>query len=436
MRNRIGIVRETKNSWERRVPLIPADLEKLISKYAINAVIQPSDNRIFTNEAYLKIGALVEENLSDCDVILGIKEIKSEDLIPDKAYLYFSHTIKGQSYNMPMLQKLLDLNCTLIDYERMVDQNDQRLIYFSYHAGVAGIIDTIWSLGQRLAWEGINSPFINIKQTLNYADQKEAESDFNKLADIIRSKGLPQEILPFVIGITGYGNVSRGVQDILDLLPVKEIQINDLQEIENLRSDHSKIVYKVVFSEKDMVKPVSAESGFDLEEYYNYPERYQADFEQYLPYLTVLVNASFWDTIYPRHVPNNALYNLYRIDESPSLRVIGDISCDIEGGIECTRKATDPGNPVFVYNPKKDDIIDGVAGNGPVIMAVDNLPSELPRDASIYFSSVLKDMIPDLVKVDFTQDFEKLDLPFSIKKAVIAHKGKLAKEYVYLYEYL
>jgi len=340
------------------------------------------------------------------------------------------------NFNFQMLQKLLDLNCTLIDYERMVNRNDQRLIYFSYHAGVAGIIDTIWSLGQRLKWEGIKTPFIKIKQTLYYSDQKEAESDFHKLADIIRTEGLPQEILPFVVGITGYGNVSRGVQDILDILPVKEIKVDELHEIENHSSDHSKIVYKVIFREEDMVRPISHDSGFDLDEYYNYPERYQADFEQYLPNLTVLVNASFWDTIYPRHVSNRALNKLFNTDESPHLRVIGDISCDIEGGIECTRKATDPGNPVFVYDPGKDDIIDGVAGRGPVIMAVDNLPSELPRDASIYFSSVLKDMIPGLVMVDFTQEFENLDLPYSLKKAVIAHKGKLTKEYVYLYDYL
>lgn len=436
MSNRIGIVRETKNTWERRVPLIPEDLEKLISDFSIEAVIQPSKNRIFTDEEYRKIGAHVEEDLSRCDVILGIKEVKFADLIAGKTYLYFSHTIKGQSYNMPLLQKLLDLSCSLIDYERMVNENNQRLIYFSYHAGVAGIIDTFWALGQRLQWEGIDSPFSVINQTLHYSDQKKAESDFKKLADNIRTDGLPGELLPLVVGITGYGNVSRGVQDILDLLPIKEIQVDELKEIKDRTSDHSNIIYKVVFKEKDMVRPISEQSGFDLEEYYSYPERYQADFAQYLPFLTVLVNASFWDTKYPRHVSNESLNKLYWRNKSPMLRVIGDISCDVEGGIECTLKATDPGNPIFVYDPRKNDIQDGVAGNGPVIMSVDNLPSELPRDASVYFSSVLKDMIPALAQADFTQNFDKLNLPYSLKTAVIAHKGKLTKEYEYLYKYL
>lgn len=436
MRNRIGIVRETKNEWERRVPLIPDDLKKIISEHSFTAIIQPSDNRIFPDDAYRETGAIVQDDLSSCDLIVGIKEVKIEDLFAKKIYIYFSHTIKGQSYNMPMLQKLMDLKCTLIDYERMVNEKDQRLIYFSYHAGVAGIIDTLWSFGQRLEREGIRSPFSLIKQSLNYADQSEAETEFKELGDQIRTEGLTEKITPLVVGITGYGNVSRGVQHMLDFLPIKEVHPDQIHEIEKKSVTSSNTVYKVVFEEKDMVKSVSGSTTFDLQEYYNYPERYKTKFELYLKYISILVNASFWDTPYPRHLTKDNLKKLFSGTGKPSLRVIGDISCDVDGGIECTVKTTDPGNPVYVYEPENDTILDGVTGNGPVIMAVDNLPSELPKDASVYFSSVLREYIPALVTADFSVGFDDLDLPYALKKAVIVFKGELTSEYTYLKNYL
>jgi alpha-aminoadipic semialdehyde synthase len=337
---------------------------------------------------------------------------------------------------MPMLQKLIELECTLIDYERMVNEKDNRLIYFSYHAGVAGLIDTLWSFGQRLEWEGIRSPFSSIKQSLNYTDQSEAQAELKKLGDKIRTEGLPEQITPLVVGITGYGNVSRGVQHMLDFLPIKQVSPNQIHEIDNSSGSGSKTVYKVVFEEKDMVECVSKSTNFDLQEYYNYPKRYRTKFNSYLKEMSILINASFWDTAYPRHVTKDNLKKLFSGTGRPSLRVIGDISCDVEGGIECTVKATDPGNPVYVYEPENDVIQDGVSGNGLVIMAVDNLPSELPKDASVYFSSVLSEYIPALVTADLSVGFDRLDLPYALKKAVIVYKGKLTSDYTYLKEYL
>jgi len=436
MKNTIGIVRETKNQWERRVPLTPDDLQYLLSEYSFKTIIQPSDTRIFKNEAYQKTGAVIQNDLSGCDLIIGIKEVKTEDIFKNKTYLYFSHTIKGQAYNMPMLQKLLDQKCTLIDYERMVNEKDQRLIYFSFHAGVAGIIDTLWSFGRRLESEGIRSPFSLIKQTLDYADQSEAETEFRNLGEKILTHGLPEEITPLVVGITGYGNVSRGVQHMLDFLPVKEIYPDQLTDIHNNPDINPHQVYKVIFAEKDMVESVSSNTRFNLQDYYNNPESYKSKFDPYLKYISILVNASFWDTPYPRHVTKMNLKKLYSGTNNSVLRVIGDISCDVDGGIECTVKATDPGNPVYVYDPENNTTIDGVTGEGPVIMAVDNLPTELPKDASIYFSSVLRDFIPALVESDFSAKFDDLQLPYALKKAVIVHQGELTNEYSYLEKYL
>jgi alpha-aminoadipic semialdehyde synthase len=436
MLNTLGIVRETKNVWERRVPLTPDDLKKLMAEKSFSTIIQPSENRIFSDQAYQQAGAILQEDLSSCDLIIGIKEIKNEDLIKNKAYLYFSHTIKGQSYNMPMLQKLIDSKCTLMDYERMVNEKNQRLIFFSFHAGVAGLIDTLWSFGQRLLAEGIDSPFSQIQQSLNYDDQSEAESEFRKLADHIRNKGLPEQLKPLIVGITGYGNVSKGAQHMLDLLPVTEIKADELSKIKNDTSLSFDQIFKVVFAEKDMVEAKSENDEFDLQDYYNNPEKYRSRFTPYIYDLSILVNASFWDTPYPKHVTKSDIKNLYSGTNKPSLRVIGDISCDVDGGIECTVKATDPGNPVFVYEADTGEIRDGVTGNGPVIMSVDNLPSELPKDASVYFSSVLRDFIPSLMTCDFSKDFTELDLPFALKKAIIVHKGTLTPEYEYLNKYL
>jgi saccharopine dehydrogenase (NAD+, L-lysine-forming) len=436
MTNILGIVRETKNEWERRVPLIPADIKELIDNLAAEIVIQPSKNRIFSDQEFGASGAGVKEDLTDCDLILGIKEVRIADLIPRKTYVYFSHTIKGQSYNMPMLQKLLDLQCTLIDYERMVDENNQRLIYFSYHAGVAGTIESLWAFGQRLAWEKIRSPFTSIKQALTYRDQAAAETAFAALGNEIKTRGLPAAIAPLVIGITGYGNVSRGVQHMLDLLPLDKITPAELPGLHQREKGRNDRIYQVIFKEEDMVAPLTAERPFDLQDYYRHPQNYRADFQKYLPELDILINASFWDSVYPRHVSKEGLHMLFSQAEKPRLRVIGDISCDVDGGIQCTARVTDPGNPVYVYDPQTDKIEDGFAGQGPVIMAVDNLPSELPKDASVYFSSVLKTLVPDLLKTDWNGPFHKLALPYALKTAIIVYQGHLTEAYQYLKDFI
>jgi len=435
MPRKIGIVKEKKNAWERRVPLTPADIKTLITSQGVEFIIQPSRQRIFSDDDFRAAGAVVKDDLSECDLIFGIKEIKIADLIPEKTYLYFSHTIKGQPYNMPMLQKVLKLRCTLLDYERMVDDNNHRLIYFSYHAGVAGTIESLWAYGERLAWEGIPSLFRKIKQCFRYDDQAAAEKAFASLGKEISKNGLPRVLTPLVIGITGYGNVSRGVQHMLGFLPVERVEPDDLPGLHQRNSGMNDRIFQVVFKEKHMVAPLTAGQSFDLQDYYQNPEKYRADFEKYLPELDILINASFWDTTYPVHVSKAALKTLFYSEYQPRLRVIGDISCDVEGGIECTTRVTDPGNPVYVYQPAEDNVKDGVEGNGPVIMAVDNLPSELPKDASNYFSSVLKTIVPDLAAANWQVSFDDLSLPETLKRAVIVYQGRLTEDYRYLEDY-
>jgi alpha-aminoadipic semialdehyde synthase len=416
--------------------LIPDDVQKLSRELPVKFIIQPSTRRIHGHEDFVNRGAKVDEDLSPCEMILGIKEIKVSDLLADKIYLFFSHTIKGQTYNMPMLRRIMQLKSTLIDYERMIDEKGQRLIYFSYHAGLAGAIDTLWAVGQKFTRQGIDSPLARIKHSLQYANLEQARSAFQQVGEEIKKSGLPAAISPFIIGITGYGNVSRGVQQLLDILPVMTVTPVELPAMRKSEGAERNKILKVVFREEDMVVPKDTARKFDLQDYYRNPDKYQSRFESYAAHLNALINTSFWNRQYPKHITKKFIRELYSGGQKPLLQVIGDISCDIEGGIECTLKTTTPGNPVFTYLADRDEARDGFEGHGPLVMAVDNLPCELPVESSMYFSSILSKLMPDLVKADYTLDYNSLNLPLSLKKAVVVYKGELTEDYKYLQEYL
>ncbi len=433
MERRIAIRKETKNQWERRTPLVPKDVKELIEKHNIEVLVEPSDLRIYTDEEYRKVGAAITNELCKAPIIFGVKEIPPKYLEPQKIYVFFSHVIKGQKYNMPMLKRLIDLGCTLIDYEKVTDEKGRRLIFFGRFAGLAGMVDTLWILGKKLKKMGISSPFENIKQTIEYRDLAHVKEELAKVAEEIKKNGLPDEIVPFVVGIAGYGHVSQGAQEILDILPHEVIKPEELPEIDKKAKKDR--VYKVVFKEEHMVEPLDPKQPFELFDYYNHPEKYRGVFHKYVPYMRVLVNAIYWDERYPRLVTREFIKKHFKEDK-PRLLVIGDISCDIEGAIEFTVKATDPGDPAFTYFPLEDKVEDGVYKDGITVLAVDILPAELAKDASDYFSSVLKEFVPSIVNADYSRPFEEIDLPDPIKKAVIVYRGELTPDYQYLKKFL
>jgi alpha-aminoadipic semialdehyde synthase len=343
--------------------------------------------------------------------------------------------VKGQPYNMPMLRKILDLGCTLIDYEKIADDQGRRLIFFGRHAGLAGMVETLWALGRRLDWEGVSNPFSELRHTYEYKDLAECKEAISLVGEQLKAEGLPKSVGPIVCAITGYGNVARGVWEILDLLPVEEVEPQDLATLAEGSDDDGHAIYKVVFKEEHTVHPVSPADRFELQDYYQHPEKYRGRFESYVPHLTMVVNCVYWEEKYPRLITNEYLKSLYDGGQ-PRLRVIGDISCDIEGAVECTVRATEADNPVFVYDPYTGETTDGYAGEGPVVMAVDILPSELPRDASVDFSRVLCPFIPAIAQTDYSVPFEQLALPPEIKRAVIAHRGELTPSYRYIEQFL
>lgn len=433
--NRIGIRRESKNRWERRVPLTPKHVQRLINDHEIPFTVQPSDLRVFPTEDYEEAGARVEEELNEVDITLGVKEIPIQELIPKMCYMFFSHTTKGQKQNMKMLKKMCDIHCTLIDYEKVVDEKGRRLIFFGWHAGVAGMVDTLWTAGRRLEWEGVRNPFSSIMKAHEYGSLPNIREHISAIGRMITTYGIPYSIRPFVIGIAGNGNVSKGAQEILDLLPVKEVNPEELFDL-NKRQEAGTNIYKVVFNEWDMVEPIDESEQFELQDYYDHPEKYKPKFHRYAPYLSVLMNTIYWEEKYPRLLTKENIKELYRDHRSPKLRVIGDISCDLEGAIEATLKTTTPEDPVYVYDSWEDSAYPGWKGTGPVILAVDNLPCEIPLEASEYFGDKLKEFLPALANVDMELPFEEWKLPEPIRKAVILYRGEFTENYRYMEKFI
>ena len=437
MHNVIGIRREDKSKWERRVPLTPQKIRELRQKHAVEFYVQPSPIRIFREPEFEQSGAKVQEDLSKASVIFGVKEIPANYFEPGKTYIFFAHVIKGQAYNMAMLKRMMELKCNLIDYEKIIDEKGRRLIFFGWHAGVVAMIDSLWTLGRRLAWEGIENPFTGIRDTYTYDSLAAARKDVAAAGERIKTAGLPAAITPLIIGVAGYGNVGCGIQEILNDLPTIEIQPADVARVANDPNASRKVVYRVTFKEEHSVEPTTPDAKFDLQEYYQHPEKYRSCFEPYLPYLTVLMNSNYWESRYPRLVTKAQIKKLFgSLSAAPRLRVIGDASCDIEGGVEVTVKATEPGDPIYVYDPDTDAVTMGFKGRGPVILAVDILPSELPREASEYFSEILESFVPAISRADFNVPFEKLVLPAEIKRAVILYHGELTPDFKYMAQYL
>jgi alpha-aminoadipic semialdehyde synthase len=431
----IGIRREDKSEWERRVPIVPQDARQLQAEHGIAVWVQPSKTRIFPDVAYERAGTRVEEDISPCPIVLAVKEMPVELFTTGCTYLFFAHVIKGQPHNMPMLQALLDKGCQLIDYERLTDRQGRKMVLSSRHAGLAGMIDSLWALGRRLDWEGIRNPFSELRQAYQYEGLAQAMGAVSRLGGYITEEGLPDPIAPLICGFAGYGNVFRGANEIIELLPVQEIRPDQVADVAQ-NSEARDVIYKVVFKEEHAVEPIDPGHTFQLQDYYDHPEKYRSRFHTYLPHLVLLINCVYWEERYPRLVTKRDVGELYSAGRQPRLRVIGDISCDLEGAIEVTVESTDPGDPVYVYDPFENRISYGVGGDGPVVLAVEILPSELAREASAYFSSSMMDYLPIIASADYSVPFEELDLPPGVKRAVIVHRGQLTPDYRYLANYL
>ena len=429
----IGIRRETKSSWERRCPITPNLARRLVASGGVQVVVQPSARRVFPDHDFTRAGAVLTTSLDDANIVLGVKEIPVELIRHGATYLFFSHVIKGQPVNMPMLRRLMELGCTLIDYEKITDDDGRRLVFFGRFAGLAGMIDSLWALGRRLWEEQIRTPLADLLPAYEYEDLDEAKAAIRRAGEKIASHGLPEGVSPLVIGLAGYGNVAKGAREILAELHTREVAPGELERLNDRHS--SNCLYQTTFTEEDIVAPNDPDHRFELQDYYANPEKYRSDFARFLPHLTVLMNCNYWDERYPRLVTIDELRALHR-EGRPRLRVIGDLSCDVGGAIECTVKTTEPGNPIYIYDVATGSTGSGFTGNGPVVLAVDILPAELPLESSEEFAKSLAPIIQALASADFSADFEELAVPAEIARAIILHRGKLTPNYTYLLDYL
>lgn len=355
---------------------------------------------------------------------------------PEKTYVFFSHTTKGQQHNMSMLKRMMDLKCNLIDYEKITNDIGKRIVYFGRYAGLAGMIETLWALGRRLHWEQGENPLARIKHAYEYPDLETAKEDIKAAGEDIAENGVPPDLAPFIVGFAGYGSSSQGAQEILDLLPVREIEPGQLERIASTAGDDTYHVYKVIFRVRDMVAPLSPDAKFKVQTYHQHPESYRSKFDDYLPHLTALMNCIYWEEHYLRLVTKESLRKLSSRTVAPRLRAIGDITCDIEGAIECTVRATTPDDPVFLYDPLQGTFRTGFEGAGLMIMAVDNLPCEFPQESSVAFSQAVKDYIAVLAGTDLSVPFDALALPPSLKRAMVLHHGELTPNFRYMERWL
>jgi len=435
MKHTIGIRHEDKYLMERRVALIPQHVKKLIEQEDLEFIVEESPKRIFTHKEFEDAGAKIVTDLSPADVVFGVKEMPMDFFERGKTYIFFSHVIKGQPYNMPMLKVMMEKGVNLIDYEKVTDEMGRRLIFFGKFAGLAGMINSLWSLGARYRVQGIETPFTKLRQSHTYDSLEEAKEDIRKVGLEIAAKGLPDEICPLTIGFTGYGNVSVGAQEIANLLPSMEVSPAELLTLKNRKDLPNNVIYKTVFKEWDLSQPNDSDQEFELQHYYKHPEEYHNVFEQYVPHLSVLMNCMYWAEQYPRILTNEFLKELYTAGKL-KLTVIGDVTCDPDGSIQCTFKGTEIEDPVFVYNPITDEYTMGFEGDGILDMAVDILPSELPRESSIAFSNALVGYVKAIAAADYNVPFADLDIPGPVKRAMILHNGQLTPDFEYIKEHL
>lgn len=394
MLKRIGILREEKQPVDKRTALIPADCQVLIERFkGLEIYIQPSRDRCFSDEEFREKGVIVQENLLDCDLIIGVKEVPIQYLIPKKRYMFFSHTIKKQLHNLKLLQTIMDQQIELIDYEALVDKNGVRVVAFGYWAGIVGAYNAIWMSQKRIY--NIDIPRLYLSHDYNAA--KDSFSQINNGS------------LKYVI--TGTGRVASGAVQVMNDAGIKQVSKEDF-----LTKSFDYAVY-VQLNSSDIYIPKFKHIEYSRSEFHEKPLNFKSNFEPYTKVADVLINCIYWDIRAPK------LFTLKEMKSSEfKIKSIADITCDIapEASVPSTIKATTIPQPVFGFLPLREKMVEPFTKNAIDVMSIPNLPSELPRDASVSFSHNLSTIvIPNFMT-------ENSDM---IRNATVTKKGLLTEEF-------
>ncbi|SMC62766.1 NAD(P)-dependent oxidoreductase [Cellulophaga tyrosinoxydans] len=396
---KFGIIRERKNPPDRRVVLSPEACKKVLQTYPNAEVcIEPSPIRTFADADYKNLGLTVDSNMEDCDVLLGVKEVPIASLIPHKKYFFFSHTIKKQPYNRTLLKAVLDKKIELYDHEVITNEKGQRLVAFGRYAGIVGAYNGLRAYGLKFE-------LFNLPKAETLGDQAALISELQKIK------------LPAIkILLTGRGRVGNGAKEMLDAMNLRKVTVS-----EYLEHQFNEPVYcQIDASEYNKRKDGSRGNKAD---FFANPQEYKSNFFRFAKVTDLYIAGHFYG--------NGAPYLYSREDAKHpefNIKVVADVSCDIDGPVATTIRPSTIADPIYGYNPQTESEIDYKDAKAIAVMAVDNLPCELPRDASVGFGDAfLKNVIPAF----FNDDKNGV-----LERARMTQNGKLTKRYAYLQDYV
>ncbi|MGI9543554.1 MAG: NAD(P)-dependent oxidoreductase [Cyclobacteriaceae bacterium] len=396
---RIGLIREGKQPEDRRVPLTPKQAQWAEKEFGIKVVCQSSQIRGYSDKEYLEAGIEVVEDVSNCEVLLGVKEVPIEQLIDGKTYFFFSHTIKKQAYNRDLLKAILKQKIRLVDYECLRDKDGHRLIAFGRYAGIVGAYNAIWAYGQRYR-------LFDLRRARDCFDLEDVKSEFNKVR------------LPAIkIALTGGGRVAKGAMEVLVGLGIRRVTPHVFL------TEYFKEPVFCQLNSRDYHKHQNG-TEFNRGTFFNHPVQYDSDFLKYARVAEILIAGAFWSPKGP------VLFDRQDILRNDfDIKLIADITCDIEGSIPSTKQPSSIEDPLYDYNPSEDKVDLAFTDEANItVMAIDNLPGEIPRDSSEGFGQeLLDDILPCLLGSDPDE---------VIGRATIARDGKLTDLYNYLQNYV
>jgi saccharopine dehydrogenase (NAD+, L-lysine-forming) len=399
-RTRIGLMREGKIPIDRRVPLTPGQAKTVMQRFTdVEVVAERSDIRCFTDGEYEREGIRMVDSLAECDVILGVKEVPVDNLIAGKTYFFFSHTIKKQAHNRGLLQEILRRKITLVDYETLTDTTGKRIIAFGRWAGIVGAYNGIWTYGQRYN-------LYSIRRAHTCFDLDDLWAELAKVS-------LP----PIKIILTGGGRVAKGAMEVLTRLRVRKVTPRQFLE------EWYDFPVFVQLNGRNYNRRKDGRD-FSRSDFFRAPQGYEADFVRYASVADLLVAAAYWDPKAPVLFTREDI-----LSDNFKVTVIADITCDIDGSIPCTKRPSTIDNPIYDYNPCDDQLEIPLSDEANItVMAVDNLPCELPRDASASFGvDLVNRVLPELLGEDRDS---------VISRATIVREGKLTEKFAYLQDYV
>ncbi|MBC6991187.1 NAD(P)-dependent oxidoreductase [Hymenobacter sp. BT491] len=398
---KIGLIREGKIPADRRVPLTPKKCVEVQTTFPnVQIVVQESPIRSYSDQEYRDLGIEVRADISDCDILMGVKEVPVNQLIANKTYLFFSHTVKKQPANRELLRQVLKKNITLVDYELLTNDREERIVAFGRYAGIVGAYNGLLTYGRKFN-------LYELKPAWQCVDMDDMQEEFFKV------KKLP----PIKMAVTGSGRVAQGALEVLDRMGIRRVSVYDY-----LYLDFREPVYAQLRS-SDYNARLDGRV-WDTPDFHHNPHLYKSTFDKFLPVTDLLIACAYWHPTAPK---------LFTEEDTrrPDFRIttIADVTCDVNGSIPCTKRASSIADPAFDYNPQTGQLEAPYSRPDNItVMAVDNLPCELPRNASRDFGRQLIDNVfPHLVG---SQSDEV------IERATIARNGKLTERYQYLSDYV